>query len=224
MSNEVGYDSLTGLNSGDLGFQSLQGYVNGKKYYAPVPYNPAGDTGVNAPGYIDFGENFTPELGSPGQYDYFYYGNYGEALAAVNPGGKPISYGSAPTNSLDPGQGNPTINGIDYTQGAAYANQASQGIGTANPNSPNGIDQFNQYTEPGYKTTQYSQAALTGTQSYGQEGQIAAPSGNQATFLFGNNGSAGSVSGTMSNTTLGQSTQFYQNPALQALTQSRSQN
>jgi hypothetical protein len=99
-------------------------------------------------------------------------------------------------------------------------------MGTYTPGQT-GLTPYTQYTEPGYQPPQYSQAAPTGLQSYGPTGQtISAPSGNEATFLFGNNGSAGSLSGTLSNTTPGQSTQFYQNqnPALQALNQSRSQN
>lgn len=249
---QPGYDSLTGLNTGDLGYQSLQGTLNGGAYYAPVPFNPAATSGFNQDGYIDFGANYNPDPSSAGNSDYFYYGNYGEALAASNPGGKAVSYGSAQTNSLvgTPGNGDPTINGVDYTQGASYASEFKQGIGAPNPNyggyraadfgqgtPQSGIVPYNQYTEPGYKPHTETPAGPTGVQSYGPDGQpiaTAAPGAQAGTFLFGNNGSLGSLSGTFSNNRPMESTQFfsgpqgynpapYQNPALQALNQSRTQ-
>lgn len=221
------YGIIQGYNpSGSQGnnTQAPQGYVNGQKYYAPVPFNPDGISGVNAPGYLDFGSNYDSTPGSPGSSDYFYYGNYGEALAASNPTHGAISYGSGQTNKLAPGQGDLFINGQDQS---SYAQLAAQGIGAPDPTSPNGVKAYDQYTEPGYRAPTTSQAAPQGTQSYDTMGNAISPAQASPTaFYFGDNGSMGSVQGTFSNNTPGQPSQFYQsqNPALQALTQSRSPN
>lgn len=253
--NATGYDPLSGLNSGNLDFQSLQGNLGGYLYNAPVAFNPDAIPGVNSQtGYIDFGANYNPNPGAPGNNDYLYYGNYGEALAASNPTHGAVSYGSAAENSLvgTPGNGDPMINGVDYTSGASYASLAAQGIGTYNPGGigtpENGaassyITPYNQYTEPGYTAPTATATGPTGSQSYGPDGSALSGGYNPTSFLYGNNGSAGSLSGTFTNTTPGQSSQFYQsepgsltngtpstlgtlqpyNPALQALNTSRSQ-
>lgn len=213
----------------------MQGYVNGNKYYAPVPFNPTSGGGPNIPGYIDFGSDYNPNPGAPGNNDYFFYQNYGEALAASNPTHAPIVYGSGQTNKLAPGQGDLYINGVDQS---SYAQLAAQGIGTRNPdfgvvrtpessssNIPPVIP-YTQYTEPGYRPPTQTAAAPQGTQSYDRNGNpISAAQAAPTAFLFGDNGSKGSLSGTFSNTTPGQASTFYQsqNPALYALRQSRSQ-
>lgn len=241
----TGYDPLSGLNSGNLDFQSLQGNLGGYLYNAPVAFNPGDFGGVNSPGYIDFGANYNPTVGAPGNNDYFFYGNYGEALAASNPGGKTISYGSAAENSLvgTPGNGDPTINGVDYTQGASYASQLQNGMGTYDPSSGS-LAAYNQYTEPGYKAPTATATAPTGSQGYAPDGSTLYGGYNPTAFLYGNNGNAGSLAGTFTNTNPGQSSQFFQsepvsltngtpstlgtlqpyNPSLQALNTSRSQN
>lgn len=190
-----GYDPVTGENSGNLGFQSQQGYVNGRPYYAPAPFNPGSYGGPDAPGYINFGSDYDPNTN---QNDYTYSPFYYVPS-------DPISYGSAPSNQLAPGQGNPTLNGIDFTP------------------------------SPSQETTQYSQPSMSARMQ-------TAP--NPTAFYYGNNGSSGVVQGLFSNNTPGESSQFYQNepstltqgdirtdlgrlnnpnPALQALTMSRSQ-
>lgn len=255
--NGYGYDPVTGLNSGDLDFQSLQGTMGGQNYYAPVPFSNAGQSG-----YIDFGSQYNPAVGSGYNTDYLYYGNYGEALAASNPTHGAISYGSAQENSLagTPGNGDPMINGIDYTQGASYANMAANGQGTytapgigvasSGGTASNGLTPYTQYTDPTYEAPTATQAGPTGLQSYAPDGSpLAQGQSNATAFLYGNNGSQGSVYGTFTNNTPGQSAgNFYAtepgsltqgdpsanlgqfqtlnpaNPALQALTNQRSLN
>lgn len=222
--NGYGYDPVTGLNSGNLDFQSLQGTVAGKTYYAPVPYNPAQNGGLNQNGFIDFGSAYNP---TTNPYDYLYYGSYDDALVSGDHGLKPIVYGSAPTNSLAAtfASGDPTINGVDYTQGAAYAALASKGVGTYAPNSYGvndssktfggsaaGVTPYTQYTEPGYTAPTETAATPTGTKSYNTQGQeINGQNPSEGTFYYGDNGSAGSISGVFSDTTPGQASQFYQN-------------
>lgn len=210
----IGYNPA---NQG-TGYQSLQGYTNetpsggGQLYAAPVAFHG---------GYIDFGANYNAQT-DPN--DYFYYSDYAQALEGGNNGtglkgtNGTISYGSAPENQIQATstvgtmlgglESDPTINGIDYSQGASYANLASNGIGTpentytTNGNSGTKIVPYTQYTEPGYKSPAETAAAPTETQSYNAQGQIiqSAPSSasEDVTFLYGNNGSLGSLSGTLS--------------------------
>lgn len=244
---QTGQGDLTGFTAtqggynptGDQGgpYTSQQGTINGQNYYSPVAFNPSSIKnpdgsayGLNQNGYINFGSNYNPAPGSPGNTDYTYSSYY------QIPNGQKISYGSLPENQIAATntvgtQGyasDPTINGVDYTQGASYANMfANSGgkMGTANPDYgsfrasdfgqggsiPPTIP-YTQYTEPGYKAPQYSSAAPQGQQSYGQQGQPI--QGNQAdpgVFYYGNNGSAGSLGGTFANNTPGQSSAFYQN-------------
>lgn len=226
----VGYNP-----SGDQGgpFTQLQGSVGSNNYYAPVPFNPGDFGGLNAPGYIDFGSGYNPAPGSPGNNDYRYYGNYGEALGASDPGGKQISYGSAQNNQLTPQQSAPTING-NYE--GTYAQQAAAGLGTANPNyvpgstyDPNtGMSSWitpglngsagTPSSEYGNTTNQISPYTPTTEPGYKapQYSQPSAPSSTQpysnpTGFGFWNNGSTDSLGGVFSNNTPGQSSAFYQN-------------
>jgi hypothetical protein len=239
---------VIGYNPSNQGsnYQSLSGYTGetptggGSNYYAPVQFGS---------GYIDFGSNYNPNLGAPGNNDYFYYSTYAQALEGGNNGvglkgtNGTISYGTLPENQIQATStlgtenngtlSDPTINGIDYTQNASYAALAANGIGAPNPNlggyrvsdfgqgSPQpGIIPYTQYTEPGYKSPTATAAGPAGTQSYNAQGQAytsAAPSmtpegmGTSGTFMYGDNGSAGTISGVFSNNTPGQTTQFYSN-------------
>ena len=197
----IGYNPA---NQG-TGYQSLQGYTNetpsggGQLYSAPVAFQG---------GYIDFGANYNAQT-NPN--DYFYYSDYAQALEGGNNGvglkgtNGTISYGSAPENQIQATstvgtmlgglESDPTINGIDYTQGAAYSNTA--------PQVP--------------ETPTYSAAPATGTQSYNAQGQpipaaqasmTPAGFGTPGTFMFGDNGSAGSISGVFSDSNPNEATTF----------------
>ena len=218
--------------------------MNGQNYYAPVPFDPNSlyqtpppppntpgqNYGYNPTppslqtGYINFGSDYNPDT-NPNAYAFSPYFQLPKG---------PISYGTAPSKyQLSGNQGDPLINGIDYTQGMSYANLAAMGIGTPKQGA-SGVDPYTPTTEPGYKAPQYSQPSAPQTQD-----KFSAPT----QFLFGNNGSAGVLNGVFSNNTPGEYSNFYQsgpmtqpgslskgvantmpvNPSLQALTMSRSQ-
>lgn len=251
----VGTAPLIGYNpSGNQGgpLTELQGYTNetpnggGNLYAAPVAYGS---------GYLDFGSGYNAQTNPT---DSFYYSDYDQALRGGNQAylayltdanelgevtglagtnGK-ISYGTAHTNTIAPTstvgtmmgglESDPTINGIDYTQGASYASLAAQGIGTQVPGGVgtpesgprNGrVIPYTTATDPGNSFTQTA-AGPTGIQTYNAQGQAITPSvptntpegfGTPGTFYYGDNGSKGSISGVFSNNTPGQATDFYQN-------------
>ena len=180
-----GQQGIIGYNpsSQGTGYQSLQGYTNeapgggGNLYAAPVAYNG---------GYIDFGTNYNAQT-NPN--DYFYYSTYDQALEGGNNGvglkgtNGTISYGTLPENQIQATStvgveagglaSDPTINGVDYTANSPVQNNPT----TSGPVGP------------------------IGTQSYNAQGQpiaTTAPSNSESvTFLYGDNGSIGSLSGTL---------------------------
>lgn len=199
----------TGDQGGNL--TSLQGYLGesttggGSAYYAPVPFNPSSASSylLNDAGYIDFGSSYDPQT-NPNDYKYFGSGTdpaaaYMDALAASDPGGGKIVYGSVqnPLTQAEQYGATQTVNGVTY-------------------NMAPGGDPAN-FTKDNFTQTA---AAPAGTQSFDASGQpVASPIesntpegvGTEGTFYYGNNGSLGSISGVFSNNTPGQSTNFYSN-------------
>lgn len=220
-----GYDPLTGLNTGNLGFSS------------PVGQNIYGDSNIayQVPfqsGYLDVFKNYDPTK-NPYAYRYdptkltpssiaydtgpgAYGGSVGPATQSFN--GQTYNIGA---NNLPAGQSmplNPGTTSYSLTGTGAYTPGA---VSTDPTKSPTYIPWTAQTPSVAPSTQTYSPATA---------------------FLFGNNGSLGRIGGTFGNTGLGQSMPFYQtqpstltattpglgtfspwNPALNALQQNRSQ-
>lgn len=200
---------------------SLQGQVNGQKWYAPISFNPSSlntkefsDQGVSFPdqnGYLYLGSGYDPNS-NPEDYLYqpFFY----------NPTGRnTISYGSASQNTVDQsGSYGGLVGQTRISQGGINGVQTPQGVRGSGPVVDNVT-----YSQP---DTPQSQTAANPWTAY----------------MFGNNGDKGIIQGTFGPGQNGPTT-FFQNqpsslnpapqqglgtltpwnPAMQALIQSRSQ-
>lgn len=242
--NSYGYDPLTGLNSGDLGFRSLQGYTGetpgggGRAWYAPIAWDPTDPSNANpsgpGAGYLNFGQGYNPSALND---------IYSSAAGSLLPQGvsftkdyfapTSVSYGSLPTNQVDP---NKTINGIDYNNSYADMFAKGQGSWVQSPGTPAtaGTPAFNGLpggygskgaagSIPGTPGTpavpgswslkQYDQYTEPGYKApqYGASDERMQAYTAPTSFQFGNNGSMGSISGTFSNDAPGQASGFYSN-------------